>query len=134
MKTIYQIKNHRKFDFKAHIILVTKYRKNLLIEKIKDFLKLKIIEISKKYNFKIIEMETDLNHIHILISYDPVLNIVDLIKKLKQITTFYLWNNFENYLKTQYWKRKIFWSNGYFACSIGNVSVTSIKKYIQEQG
>ncbi|MFX3624316.1 MAG: transposase, partial [Ectobacillus sp.] len=26
------------------------------------------------------------------------------------------------------------WSDGYFACSIGNVSTTTIQKYIQEQG
>lgn len=134
MKTIYKSKNHRKFYFKAHLILVTKYRKNLLIGKIKDFLKLKIIEISKKYNFQIIEMETDLNHIHILISYEPTISISNLIKNLKQFTTYYLWENFEYLLKKYYWEKKIFWSDGYFACSVGNVSAESIKKYIQQQG
>lgn len=134
MKTIYKSKNHRKFDFKAHLILVTKYSRNLLTDKIKNFVKLKIIEISKKYNFQIIEMETDLNHIHILISYEPTISISNLIKNLKQFTTYYLWENFEYLLKKYYWKKKIFWSDGYFACSVGNVSVESIKKYIQQQG
>ena len=36
MKTIYQTKNHRKFDFNAYIILVTKYRKNKRFFKIKN--------------------------------------------------------------------------------------------------
>jgi putative transposase len=31
-------------------------------------------------------------------------------------------------------KRELIWSDGYFSCSIGNVSNESIKKYIQEQG
>ena len=33
-----------------------------------------------------------------------------------------------------YWKKKIFWSNGYFACSIGEVSSTTIQRYIESQG
>ena len=32
-----------------------------------------------------------------------------------------------------YWKKKIFWSN-YFACSIGEVSSTTIQRYIESQG
>ena len=31
-------------------------------------------------------------------------------------------------------KQKIFWSDGYFACSIGEVSSTTIQKYIESQG
>lgn len=31
------------------------------------------------------------------------------------------------------WK-KTFWSDGYFSCSIGNVSKETIEKYIQNQG
>ena len=33
-----------------------------------------------------------------------------------------------------YWKHKIFWSDGYFACSIGEVSSATIQKYIESQG
>ena len=30
--------------------------------------------------------------------------------------------------------KKIFWGDGYFACSIGQVSKETIEKYIQNQG
>ena len=33
-----------------------------------------------------------------------------------------------------YWKKKIFWSDGYLACSIGEVSSATIQKYIESQG
>lgn len=33
-----------------------------------------------------------------------------------------------------FWKEKTFWSDGYFSCSIGNVSKEIIEKYIQNQG
>ncbi|MDO4337740.1 MAG: transposase [Eubacteriales bacterium] len=33
----------------------------------------------------------------------------------------------------KYWKKKIFWSDGYFACSIGKVSPATIQIYIESQ-
>ena len=42
--------------------------------------------------------------------------------------------NNQQYLVKQFWKEKTFWSDGYFACSIGNVSKDIIEKYIQNQG
>ena len=32
-----------------------------------------------------------------------------------------------------FWKEKTFWSDGYFSCSIGNVSKETIEKYIQNK-
>jgi len=37
-------------------------------------------------------------------------------------------------LKKYFWKERTFWSDGYFACSIGQVSKDVIKNYIQTQG
>lgn len=39
-----------------------------------------------------------------------------------------------SFLSKQYWKKRIFWSDGYFACSIGEVSSATIQKYIESQG
>ncbi len=79
-------------------------------------------------------METDKDHIHLLLCYDTTTCVVDIIKKLKQETTYYLWQKYYNLLIKQYWKKKIFWSDGYFVCSIGEVSATTIQKYIENQG
>ncbi|MBU3128747.1 transposase [Clostridium tagluense] len=38
------------------------------------------------------------------------------------------------YLGKQFWNERTFWGDGYFACSIGNVSKEIIEKYIQSQG
>ena len=58
----------------------------------------------------------------------------DIVKLIKQETTYYLWQKYGAFLSQQYWKKKIFWSDGYFACSIGEVSSTTIQKYIESQG
>ena len=55
-------------------------------------------------------------------------------RKYNQRTTRWLWTRYRNILTKQYWKKHIFWSDGYFACSIGEVSFATIEKYIAEQG
>ena len=97
MQNHYNHKNRRKYNLKAHIVLVTKYRKTLL-------------------------------------QYDTTERVCDIISILKRQTTYYLWNRYGTYLSRQYWKKHIFWSDGYFACSIGEVSSATIEKYIAVQG
>ena len=46
----------------------------------------------------------------------------------------WLWIRYRDVLSKQYWKKSIFWSDGYFAYSIGEVSSATIDKYIAEQG
>lgn len=79
-------------------------------------------------------METDVDHIHALLEYDTTERICDIVKELKQKSTYYLWEQFASVLKSEYWKKKIFWSYGYFACSIGEVSESTIQHYIKNQG
>lgn len=66
----YQSKNHSKFILTYHIIFTCKYRKKLLIKYGEDIKQI-MFDISKKYDFKIKEMEVDKDHIHIMISSAP---------------------------------------------------------------
>ena len=79
-------------------------------------------------------METDKDHIHILLEYNATERVCDVISIIKQRTTYWLWIRYKDALSKQYWKKYIFWSDGYFACSIGEVSSATIEKYIAEQG
>ena len=42
--------------------------------------------------------------------------------------------NITLYLRKQFWKEHTFWTDGYFACSVGNVSEEMLKRYIENQG
>ena len=134
MNNRYNRHNRRKYSLKIHIVLVTKYRKHLLKGSIADDIKQKLFDIASTCGYEIIAMETDKDHIHFLLSYDTTDRVCDIIKTVKQETTYYLWQKYNSFLLKQYWKKKIFWSNGYFACSIGEVSSTTIQRYIESQG
>lgn len=134
MQNRYKHKNRRKYNLKAHIVLVTKYRKTLLQYGLDDFVKRAITDLAEQNNWTIIAMETDKDHIHILLEYDTTERVCDIISIVKRQTTYYLWDRYGTYLSGQYWKKHIFWSDGYFACSIGEVSSATVEKYIAEQG
>lgn len=134
MDNRYYRHNRRKYSLKVHIVLVTKYRKQLLQGSIADDVKQKILDTANTRGYEIIAMETDKDHIHFLLSYDATDRVCDIVKIVKQETTYYLWQKYNSVLSKQYWKKKIFWSDGYFACSIGEVSSATIQKYIESQG
>ena len=126
--------NRRKYNLKVHIVLVTKYRKQLLKGTIADDVKQKILDLCNSNGCNIIAMEIDKDHIHFLIGYDTTYRVCDIVKVIKQQTTYHLWQKYSSFMSKQYWKKKIFWSDGYFACSIGEVSSATIQKYIESQG
>ena len=134
MDNRYYRHNRRKYSLKVHIVLVTKYLKQLLQGSIADDVKQKILDIANTRGYEIIAMEADKDHMHFLISYDTTDRVCDIVKIVKQETTYYLWQKYGSFLSKQYWKKRIFWSDGYFACSIGEVSSATIQKYIESQG
>ena len=102
MDNRYNRHNRRKYSLKVHIVLVTKYRKQLLKSSIADDVKQKIYDIYNSKDYEIIAMETDKDHIHFLISYDTTDRVCDMVKLIKQQTTYYLWSKYPNFLSKQY--------------------------------
>jgi len=131
----YITQNHSKHLLMVHLIFVCKYRKHLLT-KLGEEIKSIFVSISEERNINIIEMEVDKNHVHLLVQYSPTQSVLEVVRWFKQISTFRIWrqNKNHNYLSKHFWKEKTFWSDGYFACSIGNISKETIERYIKSQG
>lgn len=131
----YVSRNHSKYLLLVHLIFVCKYRKNLLI-KFGDEIKHILSDVAKEKDLIMVEMEVDKNHVHLLVKYRPTVSILEIVRWFKQISTYRIWriNNNQLYLNKYFWKEKTFWSDGYFACSIGTVSKETIERYIQNQG
>jgi putative transposase len=125
---------HAKTRLRYHIILSTKYRKKCLNEIHESILEAFTLA-EKNSSFKILTMELDKDHIHLLMKWKPSLSIVQVVRRLKILTTKYIWEKNEDYLKKYYWgnKRKL-WSGGYFCSTIGDVSERTLKNYIENQG
>jgi len=127
--------NHSKHLLRVHLIFACKYRKPLMNrygEQIKTILQ----SVAEKKGLRIIAMEVDLDHIHLLVQYPPTYSVLEIVRLFKQTTTYKIWRQNENAkdLRKHFWKEHTFWSDGYFACSIGQVSKAAIENYIRNQG
>lgn len=119
------------YSLEYHIVWCTKYRKPILTDRLESRLKEVLIEQSGEHKFSIISMETDLDHIHLLISCTPQHYIPDLIKAMKGTTARYLFKEFPK-LKTVLWGGHL-WNPSYFVCTVSDQTEEQIKHYIKEQ-
>lgn len=133
-KDEYQHRAHNKNLLYVHLIFSIKYRKSLLFGKFDSDIKQWIYNICKRNHWYIQRMELDKNHLHILLQYNPTDSICKIVRKLKQMTTFYAWKKYPTFLKNHFWKEHTLWSDGYFACSVGNACKETIERYIANQG
>lgn len=131
---IYQHRRHNKNLLMVHLIFVTKYRKKLFYGDFKNDIKQYIFDTCKQHHWYIKRIETDKDHVHILLQYNPTDSITEIVSSIKQNSTYLAWKTHTLSLKNEYWKKKILWSDGYFAASIGCVSQTTIEHYIENQG
>ena len=63
-----------------------------------------------------------------MMELQPTISVSKVVMLVKSYTTYWIWQKFGNRLG------KEFWADGYFACSVGNVSEAMLAEYIKNQG
>lgn len=126
--------NHRKDSLKVHLIFVTRFRRALLKGCMSTDCKKCLHSICEKNGWDIIRVETDKDHVHMLIEYPPTVSISSIVQRLKRESTYYMWKSYGDILRKHYWYQDTFWSKGYFYNSIGEASTDTIIHYIEAQG
>lgn len=71
------------YSCKYHIVFCPKYRRKILVGDVEQRLKQIILSLATEMNVEIIEMETDINHIHILADIDPQFGVNTFVKRIK---------------------------------------------------
>ena len=126
--------SHNKYLLQYHLIFVCKYRKKLLVsQNIADDVKRLSTEVCNKHKVNIKYMETDKGHIHYMIETRPNINLSNFVRTMKGYITYHIWEKYSAYLCKCFWKEKTFFTDGYFICSVGNVSEKTLKEYIENQ-
>ena len=93
------------------------------------------VTVSYYFRMQVIRyMETDKEHIHYMIETEPTMSISKIVNLMKSYTTYHIWKRYPDYLRKHFWKEHTFWTDGYFVCSVGNVSEEMLRKYIENQG
>jgi len=102
MQSNYISTNHSKHYLKAHIIIVTKYRKPILVNQLKQDMHNILQNIISNSDFSVEVYESDLDHYHFLIRYIPRLSISQIVRRLKQQSTYHIWQLHHNSLRKEF--------------------------------
>lgn len=129
MKYDTQTGRHSVYSLQYHLVFCTKYRKNLLNEKISNALKEQIDRIAEKKDIEVLNKETAGDHIHILFRAKPTTNLSKTINSIKGATSRTLRKDFPE-LKE---KADSLWSPEYFLASTGEVTLDQLKEYVEGQ-
>lgn len=130
----YYTNRHSCFLLQYHMVLVTKYRKPVLTEEIKELVYQIIRDIFEEKGLVILELNGEADHVHILYEADPFTAPGTLANVIKTKTSRFARKQYsETILKRFYWK-PYFWSDSYFVTSVSENSLANVKRYIQEQG
>ncbi len=124
--------NHSVFSLHYHLILVIKYRRQVLNNDISTRLKEIFEYISPNYNLILEEWEHDKDHIHVLFKAHPNSELSKFINAYKSASSRLIKKEFPS-IKKQLWK-EYFWTRSYCLITTGGTSREVIKKYIENQG
>ncbi len=116
-------------DLKAHLILTTKYRKDVFTASMLARLNEILAELLIKWECKLVEFNGEENHVHILFQYHPNVMLSKLVNNVKTVTSRRLRKEFAEQINNIYWK-DFLWNGSYFIASCGGVTISTLKKYI----
>ncbi len=125
--------SHCVFYADYHLVWPTKYRRKIFNEGVQGYL-LQVLKGLPKHRPDLIikEVNTDKDHIHLLVSIPPTVAVGSVVRLLKSNTAKSLNEKFPH-LKKIYWGTSSIWSAGYFVSTVG-VNEELIRRYIQNQG
>lgn len=124
---------HAIYDLEYHLVIVTRYRHPVLTEDVKASLLRHTYRLFEtNFDCKVLEVNTDKDHIHILFSANPQVQLSKLVNSYKTVTSRLLRKEFTEFLKPYYWK-PYFWSRSYFICTVSERSHDAITAYIKNQ-
>ena len=114
-----------------HIILVVKYRKKIfvndeIIERAKELMR----KISDENDVEVINQECGDDHIHLIVSTKPTLQLTKYINLLKGHSARALRKEFD--FSEQLYGDSL-WSDSYYIATCGNVSLDTLYNYIENQ-
>ena len=128
-KRNYKTSNRTIYSCQYHVIWCTKYRRKVLDTQVQGRLKQLIREKQNEYEYQIREVETQPEHIHLLIEIPPMHSIDKIVGKIKGHTSKVLREEYP-YLKS---RLPSLWTRSKFVSSCGDVTLQVIKDYIEGQ-
>ena len=119
------------YGLEYHLVWVTKYRRRVITEAVGTRLADLFSEIAQPYNVRILEFNWEADHVHLLISASPYLDIPAFIQSMKGVASRVLFLEFPE-IRRKLWGGHL-WSPSYFIATVSENTEAQIQRYIQNQ-
>jgi putative transposase len=117
------------FSLKYHLVWCPKYRRPVLVAPVNTRLKALLTEKARELELTVHLVEVMPDHVHVFLEGPPTLGVTEIVNRLKGYTSHALRDEFA-FLRS---RLPTLWSRSYYAGSVGSVSESVIRKYIESQ-
>ena len=114
-----------------HIVWVPKYRYRVLSGQIGQEVENCISAFSEQLSFEIIELNVQIDHVHLLVMVPPKVSISGYVGTIKGRTAIRVLNRFRELKTKPYWGNH-FWARGYCVDTVG-LDADMVQKYVKYQ-
>ena len=122
---------HNKHALAVHLIWVVKYRRTVLTHQIGDRVKEIICQVASEVGCEIISIETDVDHVHVIVRLRPTHQVSDVVRRFKGRTARLIFQEFPA-IKNRLWGGHL-WQPSYYAATVGGAPLEMLKKYVESQ-
>jgi len=120
------------FLLHVHLVFVTKYRRKIFTNSILEDLEIIFQNVCNNFKAKLVEVNGEEDHVHLLVNYPQTMAISHLVNSLKGVSSRLIRKkNYPSITKALYGSN--LWSPSYFAGSCGGAPLELIRKYIEQQ-
>ena len=121
---------HTKWECKYHIVFAPKYRRKNIFGKIRQDIGQMLRKLCDYKGIEIIEAESGVDHIHMLLSIPPKYSVAQIMGYIKGKSSLMIFEKYAN-LKYKYGNRH-FRCRGYYVSTVG-ANKKAIQEYIRNQ-
>jgi len=114
-----------------HIVWVPKYRNKILKGELAKDVEELIRAYSNQKKCDIVELNVQIDHVHLLVMIPPKISISDYVGALKGKSAIRILNKYRNLKQKLYWGNH-FWAKGYCVDTVG-LDSEMIRKYVKHQ-
>jgi putative transposase len=121
---------YTRYTIAYHLVWIPKYRRKILTGEVQAETKRLLRDCCGRHGLRLLAVETDIEHIHVLVSAPPRFSPALIANLLKGESSRGLRAKFPH-LKKLCGKEHL-WTQSYYVATAGRVSVETIKRYIEE--
>ena len=121
---------HSSYRCQYHIVFAPKYRRKEIFGKLRKDIGEILRKLCEQKGVEILEAETCIDHIHMLVSIPPYISVAQFMGFLKGKSSLMIFDRHAN-LKYKYGSRN-FWCRGYYVDTVGK-NKKIISEYIRNQ-